>query len=622
MSARDAVFGEPGKIALLLGNEAIARGALESGIGVATAYPGTPSSEVADTLSYASRHMKLYMEYSTNEKVALEVAMSASLSGIRSICSMKHVGLNVASDSFFSLAYVGTKAGIVVMVADDPNCYSSQNEQDSRIYALHAGVPCLEPSDPQEAKDMTIEAFQISEKLEIPVMLRTTTRVSHVRGNVLLGEIIEREPIGSFEKNPELVLVPANARKWHKVLLEKIEEAKKFSDRTKLNRIEGNGGEIGIISSGSAYNYAREACEIAGVEADFLKLGFTHPAPQRKIKDFLKDHEKVLVVEEVDPYLERATKEIAHSFGVETEINGKNLLPSYGELSVDLVVRGIKEMTGKGSDYILLVEDRDRRLESHSDKLVSRPPTLCPGCAHRAMYVALKEVLGDSAIYSGDIGCYTLGYLPPLRGMDTCFDMGASIGFASGLSKFVETPVVAVIGDSTFFHAGLPALVNLGYNKSKVIVVVMDNSITAMTGHQPDPLTGLTGKGEEVEPIDPEKVAKACGIEFVRVVDPYDLESTKRVLEEALEHNGPSVIIAKRPCALLESRRREKVEKYRVLEDKCRACRVCVIKLGCPAITFKEKAKIVEDLCTGCGVCEQICPFNAIVRWKENEEGD
>jgi len=619
-NSRVLLRDELGKRVLLLGNEAIARGILEAGIGVVTTYPGTPASEIGDSISEIAAEAGLYMEYSINEMVATEVAAGAANCGVRALTAMKHVGINVASDLIMTLAYAGVRGGCVIVTADDPECYSSQNEQDNRFFALFSSLPCLEPSNPQEAKDMTISAVEISEKLELPVLLRTTTRVSHTRGPVVYGKLTKPQLKGRFIKDVKrLVMVPANSRPKHDVFLKKVEEAKETSEKSPYNKVvrEGKGRKIGVISSSSAYNYAVEAIDLMGLDASILKLGMTYPLPEKMIGRFLKRHKKIIVIEELEPYLEIQVKAIAKDSAPNIEIYGKMEKPYFakaGELSTRAALVGIATILG--TKLRIAFEKIDAEYADVAKELPSRPPILCAGCPHRASFYLIKKVAGDKAIYPTDIGCYALGIAPPLNVGDIMICMGASIGAAQGISKATSADTVAIIGDSTFFHAGIPGLINAVYNNHKVVLAVLDNLTTAMTGHQPHPGTGVTGMQVPSERIAIEKVAEGCGVRYVKVVDPFKIKDAEVILREALQHQGPSVIVFRAPCVLMAIRekRRKGAEPliFRII-DKCTNCMACVKLLGCPAIIVEnEKVGINEALCTACGLCASVCPYQAI----------
>jgi indolepyruvate ferredoxin oxidoreductase alpha subunit len=608
----------PEKRILLLGNEAIARGILEAGISVVTTYPGTPASEIGDSISEIATEAKLYMEYSVNEMVAVQVAAGAANCGVRALAAMKHVGLNVAADFVMTLAYTGVRGGCVIVTADDPECYSSQNEQDNRYYALLSNLPCLEPSDPQEAKDMTVSSVEISEKLELPVLLRTTTRVSHTRGPVTYGTMIKPNLHGKFVRDlKRLNMVPAFSRPKHTVLLRRVAEAKEISETSPFNEVVSIGEKVGIISSSSAYNYAFEAANLLDLNAGILKLGMTHPLPEKKIIAFLKNYRRVIVVEELEPFLEMQVKAIAKDFVSYTEVSGKmgkEFFPREGELSTRSVALGLAKATGRKSRVSFSAIEA--KYADVARDLPSRPPILCAGCPHRASFYTMRKVFGDRALYPTDIGCYALGISPPLNVGDILVCMGASVGTAQGISRVTEKDALAIIGDSTFFHAAIPGLVNAVYNGSKIIVAILDNQSTAMTGHQPHPGTGLTGLGGASEKVLVEKVAEGCGVKYVRVVNPFETRTVATVLREAVKQSGPSVIVFRSPCTLMDVRekRRRGIETVPArISDKCVDCMTCVKLLACPAILIEEgKPKVDESTCTGCGLCISVCPYNAI----------
>jgi indolepyruvate ferredoxin oxidoreductase alpha subunit len=607
--------------ALLLGNEAIARGVLEAGIGVVTTYPGTPASEIGDSMAEIAKDAGIYMEYSVNEIVATEVAAGAANSGIRALSAMKHVGLNVAADLVMTLSYAGVRGGFVIVTADDPECYSSQDEQDNRYYALLSNLPCLEPSDSQEAKEMTISAVEISEKLELPVLLRTTTRVSHTRGPVTYGKLMKVKMKGEFPIRDvkRLVMVPAHSRPKHSVLLKKFEIAKEISESSPYNKIvrKAKSGEYGVISSSSAYNYAVEAVDLLGLDAGILKLGMTHPLPEKMIAKFLKAHEKMVVVEELEPYLELQVKAIAKDYAPDTAIFGKMgeaYFSREGELSTRRVATGLAKITGKklSIDFGRI----DERYAKVVVDLPRRPPILCAGCPHRATFYVMRKAVGDRALYATDIGCYALGIAPPLHIGDVMLCMGSSIGTAEGMRKATGKDTIAIIGDSTFFHAGIPGLINAVYNGHRVVLAVVDNLATAMTGHQPHPGTGETGMHVPSERILIEKVAEGCGVKFVKVVDPFKVKEAEAVLKEALAFDGPSVVVFRAPCTLMvvREKRRKGAELVACrINEKCTNCMACIRVLGCPALVVEDgRAGINEALCSACGLCASVCPYNAI----------
>ena len=606
---------EKNRKAVLLGNEAIARGALEAGMDFGTTYPGTPSSEIADSLSAMARHMNkngitppFYFEYSVNEKVAIEMAAAAAISGLRALTCMKHVGVNVASDAIMTYAYVGCNGGHVIVSADDPSAHSSQNEQDNRRFAKFANLPLLEPSNPAEAKEMTIEAFKISEELKLPVMLRTTTRISHMRGVVELKDYSMEKKDGNF-KPGDYVTVPEVARKLHPVLLEKMERAREMAENSKFNFVEDFGGDYGIITSGASYNYVREAIDDLGIKAKVLKIGFSNPMPEKMIIDFLNDVEKLIVVEELEPYMEEEIRIIAQKNGINTPIYGKGFgkFTRLYEYSPHIVYPTLAQFFGMEYD-----------IEEEEINATPRPPVLCPGCPHRATYYAVKKVVGDDAIYPTDIGCYTLGLLPPYKTADFLLCMGSSVGSGGGFALTNKgKKVISFIGDSTFFHAGIPALVNAVHHNHNFVIAILDNSTTAMTGHQPHPGNKIDGMGNEAVKIDIEGVVRGIGVKHVEVVNPYNMKKTIEAFKRAVEFDGLSVVILKAPCILLDLKRRKTKIVFEVDQDKCTGCDDCINEFACPAFYRDgDKIKINESLCTGCGYCVQVCPEKAIRRKK------
>jgi len=611
----------PNQRMLLLGNEAIARGILEAGISIVTTYPGTPASEIGDSISAIAAKAGLYMEYSANELVAVEVAAGAANCGVRALTAMKHVGLNVAADALMTLAYVGVKGGYVIVTADDPECYSSQNEQDNRYYALLSNLPCLEPSDPQEAKDMIHSAIEISEKLELPVILRTTTRVNHTRGPVTYCNLAKPNLKGELVRDAKrMVMVPAHARLMHVKLLEKVDKAKEISENSPHNTLLRKGKtDTGVISSGSAYNYAAEAVNLLNLGFDILKLGMTHPLPEKLIGRFLNSHKRIIVVEELEPYLEVQIKAIAKDYAPDVEIYGKmskQCFPRKGELSTRLVTEGLAEITGRKLpiDFAKM----DETYAQMTKDLPARPPILCAGCPHRASFYIIKRSGGEKANYPTDIGCYALGAAPPLNVGDLLICMGSGVSTAQGMRIATDAPTIAIIGDSTFFHAALPGLVNAVYNNARITLAVLDNATTAMTGHQPHPGTGLTGMGSPSEKISIEKVAEGCGVKYVKVVDPFKIKEATEVLKGALRHNGPSLVVFRATCTLLSIREKKRKGVKIVpceVSDKCSNCMACIRLLGCPALVVeKGHVRINKTLCAACGLCASVCPYGAIDR--------
>lgn len=580
---------------LMTGNEAIARGAYEGGVTVASAYPGTPSTEILENVA---NYKEIYSEWSPNEKVAMEVAIGASIAGARSIAAMKHVGVNVAADPLFTYGYTGVNGGFVFVSADDPGMHSSQNEQDNRYYAKFSKIAMLEPSDSQEAKDFMIEGLKISEEFDTAVMLRVTTRICHSKTLVELGE---RQEVGikKYEKNiPKYVATPANGRVLHVVLEERLKKLEEFSNQTPLNRIEWGDKKIGIVTSGVAYQYAKE---VFGGNASYLKIGFSYPLPMKKIKEFASQVETLYVIEELEPYMEEQIK----AAGIPCK--GKELITNIGELNPDIIA---KALLGKESE----------KISYDSSDVVGRPPTMCAGCPHRGLFYQLSKK--KNIMVTGDIGCYTLGSAPPLNSMDTCICMGASISGGHGAQvafnfNGVDKRVVAVIGDSTFFHSGITGLLDIIYNKGNAVTIVLDNRITGMTGHQENPGTGYTLMGEKAPVIDIVKIVEACGVKNIKVVNPLNLKETDDAINEALASDEPSVIITKWPC-VLKKFTEEDIKEFglkkslcTVNEEKCKTCRICA-KVGCPAISIEDKAHIDETMCVGCNVCLQVCPFEAI----------
>jgi len=612
----ELLSGQAGERHLLLGNEAIARGALEAGVALAASYPGTPSSEIGDRLYEISRETDLIFEYSVNEKVALEVAAGAAAAGWRAMTSMKHVGLNVAADALMTLGYVGVRGGLVIINADDPSLFSSQNEQDNRYYAKMAGLPMLEPTSPQEAKDMTRAAFALSEELGLPVLLRTTTRVNHTRGAVTLGDLAPRPGLGQFIKAPfSLVMVPAVAREAHARLLAKQDDARARAEVSPFNQVTGT-GPWGIVTSGVAASYTEDALLELGLRdrVTLLKLGFTHPLPEKLIAEFLSRVERVLVVEELEPYLEEGLKTIAQARGLTLPIQGKadGLFSRLYEYQPALVRQVMAHYFGVSRE----APTPPAPLELWEGSLPDRPPNLCPGCPHRAMYYAVKIALKDlglEGIFPTDIGCYTLGLLPPLSMADYLICMGSSISTAAGISRATGQTVVAFIGDSTFFHAGLTGLVNAVHNGHDFVLVILDNGTTAMTGHQPHPGVSLTPPGYPGVHVSLPRVVKALGVEQLWEVNPFKYKESLAATKEALGSKGLRVLISQAPCHLYEARITGKKRRARFqVTGYCQDCRHCLDYFGCPAMSLKpnsgETQMIIDpDVCSGCAFCVQFC---------------
>ena len=569
---------------LMLGNKAVARGLYEAGVCFISSYPGTPSTEVTEE---AAKYDEIYCEWAPNEKVAMESAFGASLAGRRSFCAQKHVGLNVAADPLYTMSYTGVNAGLVIDVSDDAGMHSSQNEQDSRHHAIAAKVPMIEPSDSKEALEYTKLAFEISEKFDTPVLLKMCTRVAHSQSVVETGERIV--PDKPYEKNiAKYVMMPGNAKKRHPFVEQRTKDLIEYAENCPLNRVEIGDTKTGIITCSTSYQYVKE---VFGDKVSVLKLGMTNPLPENLIKDFAAKVDKLYVVEELDPIIENHVK----SLGL--EVTGKDLLPICDEFSQTLIAKSFDKEVA--SSFTL------------EENIPNRPPVMCAGCPHRGLFYTLKK---NNCTVLGDIGCYTLGAVPPLGAIEMTLCMGASIGALHGFNKVrgaeSEHKTVAVIGDSTFMHSGMTGLANVAYNQSNSTIVIVDNSITGMTGHQQNPTTGYNIKGDPAGKIDLEALCKAMGFERVRVVDPYNLDECDKVIKEELAVDAPSVIISRRPCALLKYVKHNKPLK--VNTDKCVGCKSCM-RIGCPAISMKDgKASIDTTLCVGCNVCSQLCPVGAL----------
>ncbi|MBU0532634.1 indolepyruvate ferredoxin oxidoreductase subunit alpha [Candidatus Micrarchaeota archaeon] len=615
------VLEKAGKNVVLLGNEAIARGALEAGVGVVAAYPGTPSSEVPTTLAGIAKECGFLFEYSSNEKVAFETAAGAAWSGVRSLTAMKHFGLNVASDSVSPVAYSGVKGGFVLMVADDPYGWSSaQSEQDTRYYARMMRLPVLEPSNPQECLDLTKLAFDISEEFELPFFLRTTTKVSHAIGTVKLGKIKKPKLKGKFVKDKSRYYnIRPNLQELHKQIdgkLNKIE--KKYA---KLNKVFKGKGNIGVIASGVSFEYAKELFHMLGINPPMAKLTLTYPTPRNFIKQFIKNKKAVLVLEELEPIVENEVKMLAKDVNPKLAVHGKALLPNYGEYNLEVMMPAFEKVFKKKCGINFAAHKKQTTVSIKG--LPPRKPVLCPGCPHRSTFYAVKDVFGENAVFAGDIGCYVLGIFEPFNMQDFIVSMGASLGISHGISMVSDQEIIAFIGDSTFFHSGMSALANLKFNDHKTpLIIVMDNSFTAMTGHQPNPGTGITGVGEAVQSIKIEEVAKAMGAE-VRVVNSFNQKQIKDAILELKNVTGLRVIISRGECRLVTKRklRSKNLEftKFEIDQSKCTKCGICTNKFACPAIKeIRKKASdepiyyIEPDICWGCSVCMQICPYGAI----------
>lgn len=571
----------------MLGNKAVARGLYEAGCGFISSYPGTPSTEITEE---AAKYKEIKCEWAPNEKVALEAAFGASLAGMRSSCAMKHVGLNVAADPLFSISYIGVNAGLVICVADDPGMHSSQNEQDSRHYAIAAKLPMIEPSSSEEARDDVIKAYEISEKYKTPVFIKMCTRISHSQG-IVEPHYRQEHELKAYEKDQERVMMPAQAKRAHYKVEKRTQELISFAETTDLNFIlKGTDKSIGIITDSTSYQYARE---VFGNKYSILKIGLINPLPVQKIKDFADSVDRVIVIEELDPIIENHCRQIG------VKVDGKEIFPMVDEFSQ----RVIAEAMGLP----------EKKSISIDDPIPGRPPLMCSGCPHRGLFYTLKK--HDCMVY-GDIGCYTLGAVAPLNAMDLNVCMGASLsgmhGFNSARGAESEKKTVGVIGDSTFAHSGMTGLLDIAYNRSNSVTIILDNSITGMTGHQENPTTGYNLRGEPAGRLDIVMLVKSMGFpdERIRVVDPYDLDAVDKVLTEELAADGPSVIISRRPCVLLKYVKHNK--PFKVDSDKCVGCRSCM-KIGCPSISMNGKKSVIDPTqCVGCGVCQQMCKFDAI----------
>ncbi len=570
---------------LMLGNKALARGLYEAGCSVVSSYPGTPSTEVTEA---AAEYDEMYCEWAPNEKVAMEVAFGASLAGKRSFCGMKHVGLNVAADPLFTCSYTGVNAGMVICVADDPGMHSSQNEQDSRHHAIAAKVPMLEPADSAEAYEFAKKAYELSEEFDTPVIIKMCTRVAHSQSVVEIGERVERGTI-PYEKNiAKYVMMPGNAIRRHPVVEERTRKLTAYAEECDFNREEMGDTRLGIITSSTSYQYAKE---VFGDKASILKLGMINPLPVKRILEFADKVDKLVIIEELDPIIENHCRQLGLA------VTGKDVLPIEGEFSQNLIAQKL------GLDV--------PAVKSLDETMPGRPPVMCAGCPHRGLFYILSK---NKCTVLGDIGCYTLGAVAPLNAMEMTLCMGASIsaihGFNKALGQESEGKTVAVIGDSTFMHSGMTGLANIAYNQSNSTVIILDNSITGMTGHQQNPTTGYNIKGDPAGKIDLESLCRSMGFGRVAVVDPYDLAECDRVLKEELAAEEPSVIISRRPCALLKYVKHS--APLKVDPEKCIGCKSCM-KLGCPAISIKNKKAVIDEtLCVGCGVCQQLCKFDAL----------
>ncbi len=622
MSFRETLSLHEGTV-LLLGNEAIARGALEAGVDVATAYPGTPSSEILEALISASTIVGLYADWCVNEKVAYEVAYAAAASGLRALVAMKHVGLNVAAEPLMSSAYTGVDGALVVVTADDPSMWSSQNEQDNRIYGLHSYIPVFEPCDPAEAKDMAKFLFSFSEEFKHPAILRTTTRVSHARGPVTLCNIPKLgkgRSVGRFNKEERYVLVPSVARKDKEEMLRRWESIVKRVNNIRFNSVDGSSSKLLVIAPGISYAYVKEAINRLGKDVAVLKIGTPYPIPRELVLRALDENnvKNILVIEELEPLVELQVRSLLSEAEVNVRVVGKEVVGLPYEMTFTRVYRALAKVLGR--DLVEVGGGGDLRRRPQTPKLPPRPPAFCPGCPYRPFFYILRKFLNKNRIdyiVTGDIGCYALGRNPPYGLQDIVIEMGGSIGTANGFSIGTSQTVFAVIGDSTFFHAGLPPLVNAVWHRLPVVVIILDNEVTAMTGHQPSPSSRFDGQY-----IPPENVVKGIGVGFVKVVDPFNIGEVEDALREATAYirsaGKPAVLIVRRKCALEALRALRKagipVPRFIVDREKCAACGICYRVFACPAIRRDSEGKAVIDatLCSGCGVCADVCPAKAI----------
>ena len=626
MNLKELVTGASGEKQFLLGNEAAVRGLIEAGVSIAATYPGTPSSEIGNVLSVLAKDANIYFEFSTNEKVAMEVAATAAASGLRSFTFMKHVGMNVAADSFMTTAYSGVTGGMVILSADDPSLFSSQNEQDTRNYARLANVPILEPSNCQEVKDMVKYAFELSEQFGLPVIVRTTTRVSHMRGVVEFGEINDNSSNndnhwkrGHFNKDPsKYVPVPAFAGDMHIRLWDKIHKIEEITNKSELNReiSLADGKKYAIIASSSAYNYAYDVCKFNNLDINILKLGFSYPFPRKLVCEFLNGVDEVFIVEEVDPIIERDTLAAIGAEKLDVTVHGKldGTFPLYHEFNSDVVADGLNKTFNFKDEDDVSYSSSLTELES---ELPSRAPVLCAGCPHRAMYYGINLAIAElglkpqDVIFASDIGCYTLGINPPYNAADYLLSMGSSVGDGCGFSVSTDQKVASFIGDSTFFHSGVSPLINAVHNKHNFVLTVLDNRITAMTGGQPNPGIPVDGMGDEPPEVSIRKLALACGCDYVRVINPFNLEQVVKTYKEAFERDDTAVIISKAPCTLIKGLTKKPPVNF--VEGNCNNCDKCVSELACPAIS-KVNGKITIDKaqCDGCNVCIQVCRYGAL----------
>ncbi|OYT39133.1 MAG: indolepyruvate ferredoxin oxidoreductase subunit alpha [Desulfurococcales archaeon ex4484_58] len=610
-----------------MGNEAIARAAVEAGICFAAAYPGTPSTEIVETLADMAKHVGIHVEWSTNEKVAFEAAYAAAIAGVKALTAMKHVGVNVAADILMSSAYSGVNAGFIIVSADDPGQHSSQNEQDNRWYGLLSHIPVVEPSSPRDAYHLVKHAYSLSEKYMHPVILRSTTRISHTRQFIEIEQDIpvEKKCKGEFERNVERwVLIPAHGRKQKKRMMSIWKKIQEDDGAPPFITIENPGMKKVVFASGIAYAYVSEALEYMGKKNEYtvVKINLPVPLPYKPIVEVLRDAKSAIIVEELDPVVETQIKKIAHDHGLPVDLHGKDFVPENGELNLEIVYDSLSRFEGGG----ITKPWRSIGEIKIEPPVPARPPIMCAGCPHRNTFYILKVAANKAGlknpVFTGDIGCYTLGYQKPFETQMTSFEMGGGVGIAYGLSKVIDEPVIGVVGDSTFYHACIPQSINIVYNKGRAMVVVLDNYYTSMTGHQPHPGTGISATGEEAPRIPAEKILESIGFETI-VINPMNVkESIEKVTEAYKKYieGKPVAIVSRLKCALqtLRDARRKgiKLPVYTIVEDKCTGCMVCVNLLACPAIVVPvgvKKPVILEDICVGCGLCASVCPFNAIV---------
>ena len=626
MNLKELVTGESGDKQFLLGNEAAVRGVIEAGVSIAATYPGTPSSEIGNVLSVLAKDANIYFEFSTNEKVAMEVAATAAASGLRSFTFMKHVGMNVAADSFMTTAYSGVNGGMVILSADDPSLFSSQNEQDTRNYARLANVPILEPSNCQEVKDMVKYAFDLSEQFGLPVIVRTTTRVSHMRGVVEFGDVKDNSSNndnhwkrGHFKKDPSrYVPVPAFAGDMHVRLWDKIHQIEELTNKSEYNReIDlAKDKKYGLIASSSAYNYAHDVVKFNNLDVDILKLGFSYPFPQEKVAEFLEGIDEVFIVEEVDPIIEKDTLMTIGAKNLNVSVHGKldGTFPLYHEFNSDVVAEGLNKILNFSENKEIKFSSS---LEKLQEDIPNRAPVLCAGCPHRAMYYGINKAIEElglktsDVVFASDIGCYTLGINPPYNAADYLLSMGSSVGDGCGFSVSTDQKVASFIGDSTFFHSGISPLINAVHNKHNFVLTVLDNRITAMTGGQPNPGIPVDGMGDDAPEVSIRKLAAACGCDYVRVISPFNLEQVVKTYTEAFQRDDAAVIISKAPCTLIKGLTKKPPVNF--VEGNCNNCDKCVNELACPAIS-KVNGKITVDKsqCDGCNVCIQVCKYGAL----------